>query len=69
MLVNGIKLKTDINLYTYEHLIFFIKKPEIHTREKTAFSTHSVSQTGWLCVEESKKILTYYPEPTSKTFI
>ena len=43
-----------IGPHTYRHLIFLIKKPEIHTRIKTASSTNGTGQTGWLHVEESK---------------
>ena len=40
---------------------FLTKKPEIHTDKKKASSTNGASQTGWLHLEEYKKIHPYHP--------
>jgi hypothetical protein len=46
----------DINPHTYGYMLFFffIKKPEIHTRQMTASSTNGAGQIGQLHVEEFK---------------
>ena len=48
--ISEIKLKKQTNLNTYEHLIFFIKKPEIPPEKQTASSTNDASQNGQLAL-------------------
>jgi hypothetical protein len=42
----------DLNPNIYGHLIFDLKKTEIHNGKKTAPSTNGAVQTGYLQVEE-----------------
>lgn len=42
----------DINLNTYEHLIFYIKKSEVFDGKKKAFPINGTDQSAYLHVEE-----------------
>ena len=44
----------DINSHTYEHLIFFIKKPKLDSGKRKASSTNGADISGCQHVEEHK---------------